>query len=126
MKNQTDNNSKSINFQTAQSMIDEYKKNHSLDSDYLASEYFDAETIRQLLSNPNCKGIRIYNSLKMDDGTLQNRFIIMAEDEKGKTILNFKTQLSAVSVAGLGASMGFGNPVVGIVENGTPCPPMCS
>jgi hypothetical protein len=115
-----------IDYQTAQSMIKDYQNLHFGDSDYLASEYFDADVIRQLLSNPKCKGLRIYNALKSEDGKSQNRFILMAEDEHGKTILNYQIKLSAVSMNGLGVSAGFVDPVVGIAENGKPCPPYCS
>jgi hypothetical protein len=127
MKNNNNNNRslQPVNYSEMQKMINNYKQQHHSDPDFLASEYFDVEAIRALISNPKCKGIRVYNAIKDDNGEKQNRLIIMAEDENNKTLLTFNAGLSAVSVASLGASIGFIETVVGIVENGMPCPPMC-
>lgn len=115
-----------ISHSKALEMIEEYKSDHGNDQDFLASEYFDVEAIRNLIANPKCRGLRIYNYSGRTNGKKQNRLLIMAEDEKGKTIVNFRTCLSSVSVTSLGMSMCFlAAPPDGVAETGTPCPPIC-
>ncbi|MFZ1255453.1 MAG: hypothetical protein WAR77_03830 [Saprospiraceae bacterium] len=112
-----------MNYSAAKEMINEYKNIHLNDSDFLQSEYFDREDLLSLLTNPKCKGLRIYNAIKSNEDSKQNRFIIMAEDENGKTILNTQSFSPGVSVLNLG--MGFIGNEAAILENGSPCPPLC-
>ena len=109
-------------YSDALKMIAEYKSEHSNDDGFLASEYFDVEALNRILSNPKCKGVRIFNAIQMLDGKKQNRLILIGVDENGKAILDYKTTFSAVSAAGIGSSVVLESTPL---ENGTPCPPMC-
>jgi hypothetical protein len=115
-------NKEPLYYSDALKMIAEYSQIHESDEDFLASEYYDAQAISRILSNPKCKGIRIFNAVQMLDGQKQNRMILIGVDENGKAILNFKAALSSASVASVGASIVLESMPL---ENGTPCPPMC-
>ncbi|MBK9220991.1 MAG: hypothetical protein IPO78_11215 [Saprospiraceae bacterium] len=128
MKNENNNNeqkSKAIDFSVAQKMISDYKEVHGMDSDFLASEYYNLDDLRFILENPKCKGIRIFNCIKSEGDAPQNRLIIAGVDENGKIILNQQPALTGVSAAGLGFGMVFNNIVAAIAEHGSPCPPYC-
>lgn len=122
MKN---NNSKSISLNDIQAMVQMYKDQHGNDPDFLASEYFELESLNFILTHPRCKGIRIYNAIKNADGKSQNRLIIVGVDENGKTLLKSENQLSGVSAAGLGLVVG-GFDLTSAAEHGRPCPPDCA
>lgn len=108
-------------FSDAMNMIAEYVEKHKNDPDYLGSEYYDAEAIRRILSNPKCQGIRIFNAIRTDeDGQKQNRLILAGVDENNKIILDYKTSVSAVSAACIGSSIILERRPL---ENGIPCPP---
>lgn len=112
-----------INLQELGQMIELYKEIHSKDSDYLASELFEAETLRSILSDPKCKGIRVFNVLKQDGLNRQNRLVLVGVDENGKIIIK-NNQLASASAATLG--LGISNFVVtSVSEHGQPCPPDC-
>ena len=54
-----------ISLVEAQRMINEYKGLHGSDFDFLASEYFDLEFLKSLVNHPRCKGIRVFNAIKI-------------------------------------------------------------
>ena len=111
-----------LHYSEALKMIADYKSAHCEEPGFLASEYFDVEAIKRIIANPKCKGIRIFNAIKTEECKKQNRLIILGVDENGKAIINYKTNLSAVSVASLGSSIVLESTPL---ENGMPCPPMC-
>jgi len=57
-------NSNSISLNEVQSMIQSYHDIHGNDQDFLASEYFDLESLNFILTHPRFKGIRILNPIK--------------------------------------------------------------
>ncbi|MBK8298636.1 MAG: hypothetical protein IPK91_15430 [Saprospiraceae bacterium] len=114
-----------INLTSAEQMIQSYKLEHGSDADFLASEYFDLESLKNILNHPRCKGIRIYNAIKTEGEKKQNRLIVMGIDENGKTLVHLKPNLLGISAASLGISVGFTEEVIGVAEHGRPCPPYC-
>lgn len=118
-------NSNSISLNEVQSMIQSYHDIHGNDQDFLASEYFDLESLNFILTHPRCKGIRIFNAIKNSEGTMQNRLILVGIDENGKTLLKSGNQLAGISAAGLGLVVGFAGSLIAAAEHGQPCPPDC-
>lgn len=117
------NKNNKISFQQLEQMIQLYKESHSQDADYLASEFFEAETLQLILADPKCKGVRVFNVLKQDGTEKQNRLVIVGVDEQGKIIIK-NNHLASVSAAILG--LGIGNfDVTSVAEHGRPCPPDC-
>lgn len=107
-------------------MTSEHKRLHASDPDYLASEYFELDSLRFILDNPRCKGIRIFNGIKTEGDSKQVRLLIAGLDEKGKIIVQMNTNLTCISAAGLGMGIGFSGTAAAIAENGQPCPPYCN
>ncbi|MEI2695648.1 MAG: hypothetical protein V9E90_11305 [Saprospiraceae bacterium] len=119
------NNSNFIILSEVEKMIQLYKVEHASDSDYLASEYFDLEFLKSIISHPRCKGLRVFNAIKTEGTMKQNRLIVVGVDENDKIIVPKNNTISGISAAGLGLSIGFVETVVGVAEHGRPCPPDC-
>ena len=83
------------------------EKNNILNSEFRdreilpLSETFDAESFRVVLSNPECKSLRIYLGMNED---LKVRVITVGVNEKGEELLEGEQS---------------------ILEEGATCPPLC-
>lgn len=106
-------------------MTAEHKSLHASDADYLASEYFDLESIKTIIENPRCKGVRIFNGIKTEGDKKQVRLLVAGVDEKGKILLQFNSNLASISAVGLAMGIGTFGTAAAIAENGQPCPPYC-
>ena len=74
------------------------------------SETFDAAAFSAVLSNPDCKSLRIYYGMSDD---LKVHAIIVGVNEKDEDIIPAQTTIGSIS----------GN--TGLIEVGIQCPPQC-
>lgn len=119
-------NTNSISLANAENMIQAYKIEHGNDPDFLASEYFELASLQSIIKHPRCKGIRIYNGLKDNGETIQNRLIVAGIDENGKILITSGINYSNASAAAIGFGFLVSENVAGIAEHGQPCPPICN
>jgi len=93
----------------AREWVARFRKENEGNPKVLYSETFDKDLIQELLNEPGCAGIRIFNSID-DEGQLQ--FILVGVDKKGKNILPANDESTT-------------DPEL-IVEWGQRCPPICN
>lgn len=100
----------------ARKWVNNYKKKHEKDDNYLSSILFDKKIVMDMLNEPKCEGLRVYNAMD-DDGSLH--FILVGTDANGNNILppteeyTTKTILEATD----------GDPI--LIDDGQKCPPDC-
>ncbi|MCW3465599.1 hypothetical protein [Chitinophaga nivalis] len=85
--------------------------------------YFGKEKVMQLLSHPDCIGLRIYYGLKIDtdgDGIKEKKMVLVAVDEHGNDIL------PAATPAGAGNNVAKSMSRAAILDGGVPCPEFCT
>jgi hypothetical protein len=92
----------------AKAWVDRYKKKHDKDPKKLFSELFDKSLIEDLLKEPGCAGLRVYNSYDENDDL---HFVLVGTDANGNDLLP-TTEESTTEVNS-------------IVEDGRRCPPFC-
>jgi hypothetical protein len=101
----------------ARKWVDNYKKKHGKEKNFLSSMLFDKEVVLRLLSEKGCEGLRIYNALD-DEG--KEHFILVGTDAKGNNLLpkeeDDDASLSMSRMADGGAML---------LNDGMPCPPFC-
>jgi len=97
-----------ISKKQAREWVARYRKENEGNPKVLYSETFDKEFIQELLNEPGCAGIRIYNSID-DEGQLQ--FILVGVDKDGKNILPNNEETTTEPVF--------------LLEFGKRCPPFC-
>ncbi|MCE2732559.1 MAG: hypothetical protein LW821_04255 [Flammeovirgaceae bacterium] len=97
-----------ISKKQAREWVARYRKENEGNPKVLYSETFDKNFIQELLNEPGCAGIRIYNSID-DEGQLQ--FILVGVDKDGKNILPNNEETTTEPVF--------------LLDFGKRCPPVC-
>lgn len=89
----------------ARKWVKKYNQKHEKDPNFLSSMLFDKEVVLDLLNEPNCAGLRIYNA-EADDDTLH--FVLVGIDANGNNLLPAEED----TVTG----------AYSLVDEGKPCP----
>ncbi len=97
-----------ISLQDAIGMTTKYRQNPAADCPQYES--FDVEAVKTLISNVQCKFLRIYLGMKEDN---QISLILVAADEQGQDLLPNTTESNSIADD---------NP---ILEDGFRCPQFC-
>ncbi|MCZ8021876.1 MAG: hypothetical protein O9302_14770 [Cyclobacteriaceae bacterium] len=97
-----------ISKKQAREWVARYRKENEGNPKVLYSETFDKDLIQELLNEPGCAGIRIYNSID-DEGKLQ--LILVGVDSNGKNILPSNEESTSEAEI--------------LLEFGKRCPPYC-
>lgn len=100
----------------ARKWVDNYKKKHSKDKNYLSSMLFDKKIVMSMLNEDKCVSLRVYNSMD-DAGNLH--FVLAGADEKGNPILPKEDEYTTRTAE----ESADGDPI--LVEDGERCPPYC-
>lgn len=100
----------------ARKWVDNYKKKHSKDENFLSSMLFDKKIVMSMLNEDKCEGLRVYNALD-DEGKIH--FVLVGADAKGNNILPTGDEYMAKTIdEGDG-----GDPI--LINDGDPCPDDC-
>ncbi len=100
----------------ARKWINNYKRKHEKDKNYMSSMLFHKKVVMDMLNEDKCVGLRVYNALD-EEGKIH--FILVGTDEKGKNILPPGDEYAAKTVE----ENADGDPI--LINNGEPCPPFC-
>jgi hypothetical protein len=68
----------------ARKWVKKYNQKHEKNPNFLSSVLFDKELVLELLNEPNCTGLRIYNSESDDD---KLHFVLVGVDASGNNLL---------------------------------------
>lgn len=100
----------------ARKWVNNYKKKHEKDKNYMSSMLFDKKIVTDMLKEARCEGLRVYNAMD-DEGKLH--FVLVGTDAKGNNLLPLGDEYAAKTIL----DSADGDPV--LVDNGIPCPPHC-
>lgn len=100
----------------ARKWVDNYKKQHSKDKNYLSSMLFDKKIVMSMLNEDKCEGLRIYNALD-DEGGLH--FVLVGTDADGNNILPASDEYMTKTIDEADG----GDPI--LIDDGKKCPPVC-
>jgi hypothetical protein len=100
----------------ARNWVNNYKKKHGNDKNFLSSMLFDKHVVLKMLHEDKCEGLRIYNALD-DEGKIH--FVLVGTDGNGKNILPGGDEYMAKTVEEIDG----GDPI--LIDNGARCPPLC-
>lgn len=100
----------------ARKWVNNYKKKHEKDKNFMSSMLFDKHIVLKMLKEDRCKGLRIYNALD-EEGKLH--FVLVGTDAEGKNILPKSDEYMAKTVEEVEG----GDPIM--VNDGLPCPTEC-
>jgi hypothetical protein len=77
-------NGSKISKDKARKWVKKYNQKHEKDPNFLSSILFDKSLVLDLLNEPNCAGLRIYNA-EADDDRLH--FVLVGVDANGNNLL---------------------------------------
>lgn len=97
----------------ARKWVNNYKKKHEKDKNFLSSMLFHKKIVMDMLNEDKCEGLRVYNAMD-DEGKLH--FVLVGTDANGKNILPPTDEYVAKTILD---SAG-GDPV--LINDGLPCP----
>ncbi len=100
----------------AKKWVNNYKKEHEKDKNYLSSMLFNKKIVMDMLNEDKCEGLRIYNAMD-DEGKLH--FVLVGTDANGDNILPPTDEYVAKTILD---SAG-GDPI--LIDDGVRCPPIC-
>jgi hypothetical protein len=100
----------------ARKWVNNYKKKHSKDKNFMSSMLFDKEIVLKMLKEDKCKGLRIYNALD-EEGKLH--FVLVGTDANGNNILPNEDEYMAKTAQEVEG----GDPIM--INDGDPCPDNC-
>ncbi len=92
----------------AKKWVNNYKAKHSKDKNFLSSMLFDKKVVVDMLNEPNCEGLRVYNAID-DEGN--EHFVLVGTDANGGNLLPSSEESLTESYS--------------LLDNGFPCPPNC-
>ncbi|GCC51143.1 hypothetical protein SanaruYs_13630 [Chryseotalea sanaruensis] len=100
----------------ARKWVNNYKKKHGKDKNFLSSMLFDKHIVLKMLHEDKCEGLRIYNALD-DEGKIH--FVLVGTDANGNNIMPPSEEYSARTIdeSPDGESI--------LINNGLPCPFAC-
>lgn len=109
-------NGEKISKAKARKWVNNYKKKHSSDKNYLSSMLFDKAIVISMLNEHKCEGLRVYNAMD-DEGKLH--FVLVGTDANGNNLLPPGEEYTTKTVI----DSADGDPI--LLDDGKPCPPFC-
>lgn len=100
----------------ARKWVNNYKKKHGNDKNFLSSMLFDKHIVLKMLNEDKCEGLRIYNALD-DEGGLH--FVLVGTDAEGNNILPSGDEYMAKTIEEADGD----DPI--LINDGQNCPPNC-
>lgn len=100
----------------ARKWVNNYKKKHGKDKNFLSSMLFNKDIVLKMLREDKCQGLRVYNALD-DDGGLH--FVLVGTDAEGRNILPSGDEYLAKTIEEVDG----GDPIM--INDGLPCPTYC-
>jgi hypothetical protein len=100
----------------ARKWINNYKKKHGKDKNFLSSMLFDKHIVLKMLHEDKCEGLRIYNALD-EEGNIH--FVLVGTDAIGNNILPEGDEYMAKTIEEIDG----GDPI--LINDGHACPKDC-